>query len=357
MIRASDLSPAVRAKLGIVTKKGRPKQDESANRQFVHSGVGANAGKGKGWSAGLKFAKRQECQVCGFRFYADARRLRLGHGKFCSNSCYGRAKRSETTVATRSCRRCGTTITSPKDAVQKVCDSCVSFRKMRRANRPSRRKSNCAHCRVPIVGVKKYCNKDCYNAFRAAHPTGRGVKPTAACKTCRKPFYASPGHKAAGWGNYCSMKCRPLPLHGAAKGGTREDLGIYVRSSWEANYARYLKWLVAHGQIKAWEFEPVTFYFEQIKRGTRSYCPDFRVTENSGAQVFHEVKGYLDPKSKTKLARMKKFYPNETVILIQQPQMREIKAKLSKLIPHWEYGENDKLYTTRVRHTTGLLRF
>jgi len=37
MIRASDLSPAVRAKLGIVgtPKKGRPKQDESANREFV----------------------------------------------------------------------------------------------------------------------------------------------------------------------------------------------------------------------------------------------------------------------------------------------------------------------------------
>jgi hypothetical protein len=37
MIHASDLSPAVRAKLGIVDKpkKGRPKQDESANRAFM----------------------------------------------------------------------------------------------------------------------------------------------------------------------------------------------------------------------------------------------------------------------------------------------------------------------------------
>lgn len=37
MIRASDLSPAVRAKLGIVgtPKRGRPKQDESANREFM----------------------------------------------------------------------------------------------------------------------------------------------------------------------------------------------------------------------------------------------------------------------------------------------------------------------------------
>jgi hypothetical protein len=37
MIRASDLSPATRAKLGIIgtPKKGRPKQDESANHEFV----------------------------------------------------------------------------------------------------------------------------------------------------------------------------------------------------------------------------------------------------------------------------------------------------------------------------------
>lgn len=36
MIRASDLSPAVRAKLGIAEpKRGRPKQDESANKAFV----------------------------------------------------------------------------------------------------------------------------------------------------------------------------------------------------------------------------------------------------------------------------------------------------------------------------------
>lgn len=37
MIHASDLSPAVRAKLGIIDKpnRGRPRQDESANRAFV----------------------------------------------------------------------------------------------------------------------------------------------------------------------------------------------------------------------------------------------------------------------------------------------------------------------------------
>lgn len=325
MIRASDLSPAVR--------------------------------KGKGWSLGLEFTKRQECRVCGFRFYADARRVRLGRGKFCSNSCYGKAKQSETTTAMRSCRHCGASITSPKDAVQKVCDSCVSILKDRAASRPSKRKKLCKHCGALIRSCRIFCNAACYRAFGAVNSRAKGLKPTAVCKACSKPFYASPGHKAAGWGNYCSMKCKPLPLHGGAKGGTRKDLGIYVRSSWEANYARYLKWLLANDQIKAWEFEPITFYFEQIKRGTRSYCPDFRVTENSGKQVFHEVKGYLDPKSKTKLARMKKFYPDETVILIQQRQMQEIKAKLSKLIPHWEYGENDKLYVKRPRHATGLLGF
>ena len=33
-------------------------------------------------------------------------------------------------------------------------------------------------------------------------------------------------------------------------GGKREDLGgLYVRSAWEANYCRYLSWLIEQGEI------------------------------------------------------------------------------------------------------------
>ena len=123
-----------------------------------------------------------------------------------------------------------------------------------------------------------------------------------------------------------------------AKSGTRADLGLYVRSRWEANYARYLNWLKAKGQIAAWEYEPDTFWFEAIKRGTRSYTPDFKVTENDGRVVYHEVKGWMDAKSATKLKRMAKYYPEVRVIVIDQAAYQAI-AKWRRLIPDWEEAE------------------
>ncbi len=58
--------------------------------------------------------------------------------------------------------------------------------------------------------------------------------------------------------------------------GRAPDLGdTYFRSRWERNWARYLNFLVQHGEITGWEYEPKTFWFHKIKRGTRSYKPDF----------------------------------------------------------------------------------
>lgn len=122
------------------------------------------------------------------------------------------------------------------------------------------------------------------------------------------------------------------------KGGWREIGGInkYYRSRWEANYARYLEWLKQKGEIADWKHEPTTFWFENIKRGVRSYLPDFLVTENNGKQVYHEVKGWMDPKSKTKLKRMKKYYPKVEVLLIDKRAYTALKSALAGLISGWE---------------------
>lgn len=100
---------------------------------------------------------------------------------------------------------------------------------------------------------------------------------------------------------------------------------IFFRSKWEANYAVYLDFLIAHGEIKKWEFEPKTFIFKAIELGTRSYCPDFRVTLNNGSKVYHEVKGYMDAKSKTKIKRFRKYFPEENLIVIDADQYKSIK--------------------------------
>lgn len=99
----------------------------------------------------------------------------------------------------------------------------------------------------------------------------------------------------------------------------------FFRSKWEANYALYLDYLKKQKQIKNWEFEPDVFIFHKIKFGTRSYRPDFKVTANNGTIEYHEVKGYMDSQSKTKLKRMKKYYPQIKIILIERKQYEALK--------------------------------
>lgn len=122
------------------------------------------------------------------------------------------------------------------------------------------------------------------------------------------------------------------------KSGWREVGGQrkYFRSKWEANYARYLQFLMDSGEIRNWEHEPVTFWFDAIKRGCRSYLPDFRVTENSGEVVFHEVKGWMDDRSKTKIHRMAKYHPTVKLVVIEASGYNDIRRKVSQMCNGWE---------------------
>jgi hypothetical protein len=101
------------------------------------------------------------------------------------------------------------------------------------------------------------------------------------------------------------------------RGGKREDLNDrYFRSAWEANFARHLNFLVENGDIMKWEYEPDTFEFTAIKRGTRSYLPDFKVWDTADAEpYYYEIKGWMDAKSKTRLNRMAKYAKRNTPAL------------------------------------------
>lgn len=126
-------------------------------------------------------------------------------------------------------------------------------------------------------------------------------------------------------------------FYSRCKHGKREDIGgQFFRSSWEANYARFLNFLIAQGQIAKWEYEPDTFWFEKIRRGVRSYTPDFKITEPSGTIYYVEIKGWMDAKSKTKLKRMAKYYPKIDLRLVGQKAYTELAKKLGGAIPGWE---------------------
>ena len=132
--------------------------------------------------------------------------------------------------------------------------------------------------------------------------------------------------------------------------GIRKDLGIYLRSSWEANVARWLNY-----QGLMWIYEPKVFYFEGIKSGTMTYCPDFYLPRDD---IWLEVKGQMIPEARTAIRRFKKFFPEEFCKLraitgslktqatkffrdpkIQVPIMayyNELKREFQDIVPGWE---------------------
>jgi hypothetical protein len=106
---------------------------------------------------------------------------------------------------------------------------------------------------------------------------------------------------------------------------------MFFRSRWEANYGLYLTFLVKQKQIIKWEYEPDVFIFDKIKFGTRSYRPDFKIYNKDLTIEYHEVKGYMTPRSKTQIKRMAKYYPKIKLIIIDKEAYREIKRKLGRM--------------------------
>lgn len=217
---------------------------------------------------------------------------------------------------------------------------------------------NCGKMFTRISSSHKYCSEECrYSANKERKRNGRGsgwakgieYVDRQICIVCGKRFYAPPAQisRSRMGGQFCSQKCYgyyvgthperfPMTVTKRGIGGKRKDLGIYVRSTWEANYARYLNWLIGIGEIKKWEYEVDTFEFHKIKKGTRFYTPDFKITNKDGSIEYHEVKGYMDKRSQTKLNRMKKYYPDIKIVLIDKEVYYAIKKDVSGLVENWE---------------------
>lgn len=92
---------------------------------------------------------------------------------------------------------------------------------------------------------------------------------------------------------------------------------------------------MSHGQIYGWEYEPRTFEFP-VKKGNRFYTPDFKVWPSGVDYEWHEVKGWMDANSRTKLARFARYFPEEHLVLIDQDVYRSLAVQMCSLIEGWE---------------------
>jgi predicted nucleic acid-binding Zn ribbon protein len=190
------------------------------------------------------------------------------------------------------------------------------------------------------------CSRSCGQRLRISegrHAKGMlGKKHTAAAKQAssaasKRMWEIMPDEererRALAMAQMASRQRPTENTYSRTKKGRRSDLGdMFFRSAWEANYAR---WLNFRQDVASWEYEPQRFEFP-IKRGTNSYLPDFRVTLTNGTIEWHEVKGWMTQKSATALKRFAKYYPTETLVLIDESAYRSIAKFARGVVPCWE---------------------
>lgn len=109
----------------------------------------------------------------------------------------------------------------------------------------------------------------------------------------------------------------------SAHGGYRSDIGIYVRSGWEANFARILMHLG-----KRWSYEPRSF----VLTDTMSYTPDFYVEDDN---TYYELKGRMNERSIEQLHLMQSLYSDVTVVLIDGTAYDALRTAYKNIV-QWE---------------------
>jgi hypothetical protein len=87
---------------------------------------------------------------------------------------------------------------------------------------------------------------------------------------------------------------------------------ISMRSKWETRYAKFLT-----EKNISWQYEPKIFIFKNGKR----YIPDFYLPEKN---EWHEVKGWMDERSKQKLEMFKQEFTNENLVIIDASVMKSV---------------------------------
>lgn len=194
---------------------------------------------------------------------------------------------------------------------------------MDRINNGNRAKKPCFLCGTLTTNVK-YCSGPCADVGSSA-----AMKAHWKNKDSVYNSEASLDRRSLAQSKVMVDRLRDNPSNMYSrthKGWVDFDSGkrYFFRSGWEMRYAAHLDVLLKGKAIKDWTYEEDTFWFEKIRRGVRSYTPDFKIYYKDDSVEYHEVKGYMDAKSKTKLNRMRIYYPEVKIIVIGSKEIKDI---------------------------------
>ena len=123
------------------------------------------------------------------------------------------------------------------------------------------------HCKNLSIALKKSWKDGVFENPDYLEAKRKGYEKRRSYKGKGNPMYGKPSPKGSGRG----------------KGGIREDIGHYVRSTWEANICRICN-LIG----RKYEYEKERFFIN-IDGQEYSYCPDLFFEDK---RYYYEIKGH-----------------------------------------------------------------
>ena len=131
------------------------------------------------------------------------------------------------------------------------------------------------------------------------------------CIDCKKKISKHSGAYGNGRCGSCASKItykkyKQRRYNGTVKAGFYKS--IYMRSSWEIKYAKYLD----KKKIK-WSYEPDVFDVDDT-----TYTPDFYLPK---LKTYIEIKGWLKIKDKKKMNMFKKLYPEKSLKILREKDL------------------------------------
>lgn len=107
---------------------------------------------------------------------------------------------------------------------------------------------------------------------------------------------------------------------------------VVFKSSWEVEVAQCLHKLVINHDILRWSYESKHFNFDDMKRTTRSYCPDFEVVKLNGDVLYIEVKGWKMKRSMERIKMFQERYPDVKLYVIDEKEYKKVISEREYLV-------------------------
>jgi hypothetical protein len=228
------------------------------------------------------------------------------------------------------CEKCGKQINGQREGKSKFCYRCSAKFYSNPSKKESREKISETKIKFYKEGGKPWnqgLNRE--NSSKIA-AIGKKISKSLTGKTLENRYGKEKAEKIKKAlserfiGENNPMFGKPSPHR---KGGFRNDLGHYVRSNWEADFARILKLYNFD-----YQYEPKTFKLTRYNGEIMHYTPDFYVPQQD---TFYEIKGWFHNLDQEKINLFKEQYPDVELVLINKTKFAEFALQYRDLVK-WE---------------------